>query len=207
MSSEERPARGPDATPTPTPTTAATARRPAAARPAVLALAAVAVTTIAVALAACGGSGSAAPAMAAISADDHGMLEFAACMRARGVRVADPQPRAGHAGLSIDLPTRDPATDSAYKACTHFLGAVSATKAAGSRRFGGAARLALIRYAECMRSHAVPMLDPNSEGALNLGNVPGIANGFGRHTPQFRAADRDCRHLLPRGTHDDGTGP
>ena len=65
----------------------------------------------------------------------------------------------------------------------------------------------LIAYARCMRSHDIAMLDPNSFGALNLGQVPGINNDFGRYSPQFRAADAACRNLLPAGVHDDGTGP
>jgi hypothetical protein len=68
-------------------------------------------------------------------------------------------------------------------------------------------RLALIHYAECMRTHAVPMLDPNPLGQLNLGNVAGISNGFGRYSPQFRTADQACRRVLPTTVHDDGTGP
>ncbi len=52
-----------------------------------------------------------------------------------------------------------------------------------------------------------PMLDPTAEGQLSLGNVPGITSDFGRYSPQFRAADHTCRHLLPAGVQDDGTGP
>jgi hypothetical protein len=37
--------------------------------------------------------------------------------------------------------------------------------------------------------------------------VPGISNDYGRYSPQFRAADQACRHLLPADVHDDGTGP
>jgi hypothetical protein len=58
-----------------------------------------------------------------------------------------------------------------------------------------------------MRGHDIGMLDPTPFGALSLGNVPGISNAFGRYSPQFRAADAACRHLLPAGVHDDGTGP
>jgi len=77
---------------------------------------------------------------------------------------------------------------------------------------GGAAQVApelpaLTRYAECMRSHDIDMLDPTPSGALSLGNVPGITASFGRYSPQFRAADSACRHLLPASVHDDGTGP
>jgi hypothetical protein len=66
---------------------------------------------------------------------------------------------------------------------------------------------ALTRYAQCMRDHDISMLDPGPQGQLNLGNVPGITSDFGRYSPQFRAADQACRHLLPAGVQDDGSGP
>jgi hypothetical protein len=81
-------------------------------------------------------------------------------------------------------------------------------KAAGAAAQLSPARLAaLTRYAECMRSHDIGMLDPTTSGALSLGNVPGITSDFGRYSPQFRAADTVCRHFLPAGVSDDGTGP
>jgi hypothetical protein len=58
-----------------------------------------------------------------------------------------------------------------------------------------------------MRAHDIPMLDPDRFGDLNLGNPPGISSDFGRYSPQFRSADTACRHLLPAGVRDDGTGP
>jgi hypothetical protein len=58
-----------------------------------------------------------------------------------------------------------------------------------------------------MRSHDINMLDPTPLGELNLGHVPGITSDFGRYSPQFRAADAACRHFLPAGVRDDGTGP
>jgi hypothetical protein len=53
----------------------------------------------------------------------------------------------------------------------------------------------------------IVMLDPTPLGELNLGHVPGITSDFGRYSPQFRAADAACRHFLPTGIRDDGTGP
>jgi hypothetical protein len=58
-----------------------------------------------------------------------------------------------------------------------------------------------------MRGRNIDMLDPTPQGQLNLGHVPGITDNFGRYSPQFRAADATCRHLLPAGVRDDGTGP
>jgi hypothetical protein len=62
-----------------------------------------------------------------------------------------------------------------------------------------------------MRQHEIAMLDPSPVptrgGLVTLGRVPGIDNDFGRYSPQFRAADDACRHLLPSAVHDTGTGP
>ena len=131
----------------------------------------------------------------------HRLVDFARCMRGHGVSVPDPQPgkpygiSAGGAGAA------------ALHACQHFLPPAD-TGTAGSQASETAAELpALIAYARCMRSHDISMLNPDSSGVLNLGNVPGISSDFGRYSPQFRAADAACRHLLPAGVRDDGTGP
>jgi hypothetical protein len=90
----------------------------------------------------------------------------------------------------------------------HWIGPIIQAKQAGAAAAMSPARLAaLTRYARCMRAHDITMLDPTSFGALNLGNVPGMNSDFGRYSPQFRAADTTCRHLLPAGVRDNGTGP
>jgi hypothetical protein len=139
---------------------------------------------------------------------DQEMVAFTHCMRGHGVSMSDPFHRPGHSGLTIDLPPQDAATRPAYSACNHFLGPMIAAKQAGAAGGAGAPNLPkLTAYAECMRQHDIPMLDPSPQGMLNLGNVPGITSDFGRYSPQFRSADSACRHLLPPGVHDDGTGP
>lgn len=138
---------------------------------------------------------------------DQDMVNFARCMRAHGVQMSDPVHRPGHTGLSIDMPTRDSATSAAYGVCNHFMTKIEQIKAKGAAGVTAADLPALTRYAVCMRSHDIPMLDPTAGGELNLGNVPGINSDFGRYSPQFRAADAACRHLLPPGVNDDGTGP
>lgn len=51
-------------------------------------------------------------------------------------------------------------------------------------------------FSACMRKHGVPNFpDPDSKGRLTLnGNM-----GFDPRSPQFRAAQRACRKLLPNG--------
>jgi hypothetical protein len=156
-------------------------------------------------------SGRSAPARSSgpvtTSQSDQDMIHFAACMRRHGVQMSDPYHRPGHAGLSINLPTKDAATLPAYSACDHFMAPLVQAKQAGAAQQAAPHLAALTRYAQCMRRHDINMLDPTPLGELNLGHVPGITSDFGRYSPQFRAADAACRHLLPRGVRDDGTGP
>src|SRR5262249_46156631 len=135
------------------------------------------------------------------------MVEFARCLREHGVPEPDPQHIPGHHGLSIEVPEPGPTTRDALAACDHFLAPIREEKASGAHPQLTGQLPALTAYAERMRGHAIPMLAPNPEGALNLGNVPGVTSDFGRYSPQFRAADAACRRLLPAGVRDDGTGP
>jgi len=138
---------------------------------------------------------------------DQNILSFTRCMRSHGVQVSDPVHRPGHAGLSIDMPSRAPANNAAYAACIHFIQANITAKQAGAAARAAPHLAALTRYAQCMRRHDINMPDPTPQGDLNLGHVPGITSDFGRYSPQFRAADAACRHFLPAGVRDDGTGP
>ena len=130
------------------------------------------------------------------------LVKFAECMRSHGIDVPDPQP----GRVQVPVAT-DPATTAALRACQQWLPTVSAAAKSSQNAKLAAELPGLIGYARCMRGHDIAMLDPNSFGALNLGQVPGINKDFGRYSPQFRAADAACRHLLPAGMHDDGTGP
>ena len=151
---------------------------------------------------------TAASTAQAMSQGDQEMVSFTQCMRTHGVQMSDPYHRPGHEGLTIDLPTQDAATRPAYAACNHIIAPLVQAKNAGMAALAAPHVAALTRYAECMRAHDINMLDPTAQGQLNLGNVPGVAdNGFGRYSPQFRSADTACRHLLPAGVTDDGSGP
>ncbi len=142
---------------------------------------------------------------------DQDMVDFARCMRAHGADIPDPVHRPGHAGLSVEMPvagpTVPPAVRTALHACTHFMQPIIQMKQAGQEALAAPRLRALTNYARCMRAHDIPMLDPTTLGELNLGHVPGISSDFGRYSPQFRAADTACRHLLPAGVADNGTGP
>ena len=138
---------------------------------------------------------------------DQNIVSFTRCMRGHGVQMSDPVHHPGHAGLTIVMPSRAPANSAAYAACIHFIQANITAKQAGAAAQAAPHLAALTRYAQCMRSHDINMLDPTRFGDLNLGHVPGITSDFGRYSPQFRAADAACRHFLPAGVRDDGTGP
>lgn len=131
------------------------------------------------------------------------LVRFARCMRSHGINVPDPVP-----GRPFPISTSvDPASAAALQACRNLMPAPDSGTGTSQRGLPAADLPALITYARCMRGHDISMLDPTSYGALNLGPVPGITNDFGRYSPQFRAADAACRHLLPAGVRDDGTGP
>jgi hypothetical protein len=105
------------------------------------------------------------------------------------------------------MPQQSPAAEAAERACGSIIQPLVEAKLSHIRAIAEPERLGLIHYAQCMRVHGIPMLDPDSLGQLNLGNVPGISTGFGRYSPQFRSADAGCRHLLPVSVHDNGSGP
>ena len=153
------------------------------------------------------GPGAAAAQPLTQQQGDQNIVSFTRCMRGHGVQMSDPVHRPGHAGLSIDMPSRGPANNAAYAACIHFIQANIEAKEAGAASRAAPHLAALTRYAQCMRSRDINMLDPTPDGSLNLGNVPGITSDYGRYSPQFRAADAACRHFLPAGVRDDGTGP
>lgn len=154
-----------------------------------------------------GGSGHVTNASTLTQQADTDMVDFARCMRAHGVPMPDPYHVPGHTGLSLALPPQDAATQAAYSACNHFITPIVQIKEAHAAAVMGPLLPALTRYAECMRSHDIAMLDPTADGQLNLGSVPGISSDFGRYSPQFHAADRACAHFLPRSVADNGTGP
>jgi hypothetical protein len=153
--------------------------------------------------------GSAAGQQLTQARADQDFVNFARCMRAHGVAMPDPVHIPGHSGLSLQFPsaTPGPLEQAANAACQHFIAPVIQAKQAAASAISAPRMAALTRYAHCMRAHDIPMLDPTSFGALNLGNPPGVSSDFGRYSPQFRAADTACRQLLPAGVHDDGTGP
>src|SRR5229473_6878877 len=103
------------------------------------------------------GHGGAAPSGQPLTPQqsDQDFISFTRCMRSHGVQMSDPFHRPGHAGLTLDLPTRDSATSAAHAACTHFIAAIIQAKSAGAAARSASYLTALTRYAQCMRSHDI----------------------------------------------------
>jgi hypothetical protein len=164
---------------------------------------------VALAVAGCGGSGttSGGTHSAHLSSGDREMVQFAVCMRAHGAHVADPVHIPGHTGLSLNISPRLPAFIRADRFCGHYIAPIVAAKERGAQaQLTETRRLGLVHYAQCMRQHGIPMLDPDQFGQLSLGNVAGISP-VSRYTPVFHHADQACRSLLPAGVRDNGSGP
>jgi hypothetical protein len=175
---------------------------------------AVALLGLAAGLAGCstGGTGvatvrGATTTTSASAGFDQAFLSYTRCMRAHGVAMSDPVHRPGHSGLTLELPQPTTANAAARQACAHILAPVQAAKEAGAQQEVARWLPHLVDYARCMRAHDISMPDPGPDGQLNLGPVPGMTSSYGRYSPQFHAADAACRHLLPAGVRDNGTGP
>ena len=65
---------------------------------------------------------------------------------------------------------------------------------------GRSARHNELAFSQCMRAHGISAFpDPNSQGGIDLGSGPG-GTGINPKSPQFKAANRACRSLLPTHT-------
>ena len=152
-------------------------------------------------------NGASGTQSASLDNSDQDFVHYTRCLRQHGVNEPDPRQLPGHDGLSFQMPADTPANRPGLAACNHFIAKEMAAKQSGASRELASWLPSLVRYASCMRNHDISMLDPGPQGQLNLGNVAGITSSCGRYSPQFRAADAACRHLLPHGVRDDGTGP
>jgi len=67
---------------------------------------------------------------------------------------------------------------------------------AGSASPGASGHGSLLAYSRCMRAHGITKFpDPDSHGDLGLNAGPG--SGIDPNSPQYKAADRACKHLMP----------
>jgi hypothetical protein len=125
---------------------------------------------------------------------------FSSCMRSHGVpNFPDPDSQ-GHIkitggvsnGKTFGVDTNSPQFKAASRACRKLQpngGRPSAAQQAKEQQ-------AVLKFAQCMRSHGVPKFpDPKAGGALTLGSK----NGVDPNTPAFQAAQKTCQKLVPGG--------
>ncbi|MGH3395630.1 MAG: hypothetical protein ACRDPO_13170 [Streptosporangiaceae bacterium] len=141
-------------------------------------------------------------------------LALAQCMRGHGVAdFPDPQASGGYslgpngtiqgAGGSVDINSSQ--VQAAYGHCRHLLpGGPSVSqleqKVQQAQQREEQELPAMVKFAQCMRSHAVPDFpDP----ALSGQSAPASGTGpvINPSSPRFEAAVRACQHLLPAGAH------
>jgi hypothetical protein len=115
------------------------------------------------------------------------LLRYAACMRAHGVNMPDPQVNGGRFAMQIPKGASQAKIDAAQSACKQYLpngGAPPSMSPADVERQR--------KYAACMRQHGVDMADPDPNGGLRI-------NGVKPDDPKFKAAADACQSLNPMG--------
>jgi hypothetical protein len=86
----------------------------------------------------------------------------------------------------------------------HLRAGTSGANAANESGAGGSApgsdaerQQKMVAFAQCMRTHGVPEFPEPAEGHFEV--HPGGAGGLHPGSPQFEAAAKNCRKLLPNG--------
>ncbi|MGP4112884.1 hypothetical protein ACTWP5_18490 [Streptomyces sp. 4N509B] len=120
------------------------------------------------------------------------MREFAECLRANGMEVADPEPGQG---VALNGDGQDPAVvEAAMEACREYDPAHWEQEPIAPE-----IEAALRDYSACMRDHGVEDFpDPVPGEGLQL-------DGAIEQDPDFDAADEACAALLPEGGGERGT--
>lgn len=119
-------------------------------------------------------------------------LAYSKCMRAHGIKdFPDPGPD-GEISINV-TPGSDltgPRFDAANNACKSLM------PQENSSRNPAVVRAAALKYARCMRAHGIKKFpDPGSDGGIQISAGPDLDPS----SPQFKAADKACKHYLPGG--------
>jgi hypothetical protein len=152
---------------------------------------ALAVTAgIALLTAACGGGGTSAGAGASPSATSTYAKEvaYAQCMRSHGVpSYPDPDSNGAFNASGINLHSAQ--VQSAQKACQSLAPNVGQS---GQSQAQNAAQA--LKYAQCMRSHALPTFpDPGSNGSFHFS----IKSGINPQSATYQKAQQACQSMDP----------
>ncbi len=175
---------------------------------------------LAAGLSACGSSASTSSTAAASasggvatssSAQFQARLNLAKCFRAHGINVPDPTsgggPAGGGGGIFRALRSYPRAQiQTATQACRSYFSQAftrpNLTPAQIQQR-----QQALVKFAQCLRSHGVNVPDPTANGS---GGGFGFARQFGsvaRNSPAFQAASKACASVRPQFGRGGGGGP
>jgi hypothetical protein len=75
-------------------------------------------------------------------------------------------------------------------------GSASPGTGSGSGSPGGSGKTSELAYSQCMRAHGIKNFpDPNANGGINISG--GQGTGLDPASPQFQAADKACKSLMP----------
>jgi hypothetical protein len=161
-----------------------------------------ALAALALVAAACGGSSGAKSSSSSGSnnsgsSDREKTLAYSKCMRAHGIEdFPDPDSEGGigiNASPGSNLDPNNPQYQAADKACKHLLPNGGRPQSTSPEQ-QAERRTAALKYSKCMRNHGIADFpDPNSEGGLE------IPSTIDPNNPQFKAADKACKHHLPGG--------
>ena len=165
---------------------------------------------LAIGVSACGSSSSSTTSVASAGAGAgtsgstyQARLNYAKCMRAHGVNVPDPSATGGPAGGGaggggggFQQLRSSPNFQAASTACAKYR-----SKAFGLGNFTPAQRAAsqqaLVKFAECMRSHNINVPDPSTTSGGGFGIFRSIASSE-RNSPAFKTALTACSSNLPK---------
>lgn len=164
-----------------------------------LGLAAVLVTA-GVLVAACSSGSDPAPSSGASaqpsSANESG-IAFAACMRANGVpNFPDSAISDNNGRLEVNMPSGIDTNSSQFQSAMQTCRKDLPNGGSGNGSSSGSNTQAVIKFANCMRSHGVPNFpEPNAQGQELITG----SSGVNPNSPQFQSAMEACQSLLPAG--------
>jgi hypothetical protein len=166
-----------------------------------------------VTLASAAPDGSAAPSASAATDPRTAMLDYAQCMRDRGIDMPDPVFVENGAGGTTSGgtfkseagsgPGTNPKSNAAFKAadtaCQHFLANIK--NGIDAKPMSAAEQKAFLDFSACMRDHGIDMADPTFEGggvSVQIGGPGGGGNGpkIDPQSPAFQAAQAACQHIF-----------
>jgi hypothetical protein len=149
-------------------------------------------------------NGNKASASASVDPEEQ-LRQYAACMRAHGVNMADPQTADGGAGgggpviqsggPGSNTGPDDPTFQAAQTACR------SLAPNGGNMPKPNAQQLEQLRkFSVCMRAHGINIPDPDPDGGgIMIQNSGNPDPDLQPDSPKFKAAQEACRNLLPSG--------